>query len=191
LIQSEKNSGLSGNRYLQLAIGVPPEGFDQLIQDMRQIGSLISVRIDKTDKTNEYKELNANRVSLEKTRSSLLTLKNKAGRIDEHINLENRILEIENEIQGTGVKLGEYDQENELCTVRFGLQERRDEASGIPFSHRVNVALTWAIKYYLSGLGLLTMACLLSLLAVLLLEKLKWIPAAAVAYSRNATSQLD
>ncbi len=183
IVQFEQNSGLRGRRRLALSIGVPPEKFDGLIDEIQAIGLLSSIRLDKTDKTNEYKELNAKRVSLEKVRDSLMSLKGKTGNIDEYINLENRILEIEREIQSTGVKLGEFDQENEFCTVKFGLEEGVTAAkAGVPFIHRIKIAGEWAIKYYLMFVAILAFAALLSLLTLTLSERTLWVRSAMANY---------
>jgi hypothetical protein len=178
LIQYEQRSGLPGNRRLNLAIGVPPDRFDAFVAEAKEIGKLLSIRIDKTDKTNEYKDLKAKRISLEKAREALIALKSKGGRIDESINLESKILEIETEVQSLGVRLGEYDQENEFCTVRVGLQEQTAGRVQISLIHRVKVALEWTVKYYLMVLAILLAAGLITLITVTLLEKLKWLPPA-------------
>jgi hypothetical protein len=172
LIQYEQNSGLKGKRRLNLAIGVPPQQFDAFVTEARKIGRLLSIRIDKTDKTNEYKDLQAKRASLEKTREGLIGLKSKGGSIEESINLESKILEIESEIQDLGVSLGEYDQENEFCTVKMTLQEL--PASGaISFIHRVKVAFEWTIKIYLRFLGILLLAVAVAYGAALAIREIK------------------
>jgi hypothetical protein len=182
LIQFEQATGLPGSRSVNLAIGVPPDRFDPMVEELKSIGELSSIRIDKTDKTNEYKELMAKRASLEKARDSLIALKSKGGRIEEYSDLENRILEIEGEIQASGVKLGDYDAENEFCTVKLTLEEKRAVVvAGISFGHRVNVALAWTIKYYTIGLGFLFFGTLCSLLIVVLLQRLNVIPPPTVA----------
>jgi hypothetical protein len=188
LIQFEQSYGLPGARRLNLAIGVPPAKFDEMVQGVRNIGQLASVRIDKSDKTNEYKELNAKRVSLEKTRDELTKLKTVGGNIEERINLENRLLEIERDIQGTGVKLGEYDQENEFCTIKFGLTEAGNAQAGIPLLTRSKIALEWTIKYYAVLLASLVLAVILVWLVVLLLERFKLIAAAFEAAQRAGSA---
>ena len=45
--------------------------------------------------------------------------------------LENRILEIEQQLQGLGVSLGNFDDENEFCTVHFSLLEGKEVKIGI------------------------------------------------------------
>jgi hypothetical protein len=107
---------------------------------------VLSKSITKTDKTNEYLQLNAKRISLEKTRNSLLDLKGRSGRIDEFIGLENRILEMEAQLQELGVQLGDYDETNEFCSVRFSMIEKG--SSKISMAQRVKVALEWSLKYW-------------------------------------------
>ena len=66
LIQFEQKSGNKGHRKLNLVIGVPPENFDSLYLQLITIGKIQAKQITKKDKTNEYKELNAKKQSLEK-----------------------------------------------------------------------------------------------------------------------------
>jgi Domain of unknown function (DUF4349) len=146
VIQYEANQGNKGNRELHLLIGVAPEKFDTFAVVMKDVGAILGCDIRKTDKTNEYRNLNAKKASLESIRTSLLELKRQNGRIEEYINLQNRILEIEQELQTLGVQLGNFDEENEFCTVKFSLYE--GIKTSISFFHRVKVALEWAIKYY-------------------------------------------
>ncbi len=174
LIQYEQKSGLKGKRRLVMAIGVNPDKFDEMVTVVGKIGKIISKNIKKTDKTNEYKDLNAKKKSLMKIRNSLISLKNRGGKINEFINLENRILEIENKIQTLGVNLGEFDSENEFCTIRFTLTETK--MTGISFLHRVKVALEWSIQYYLMLNIILIIVFASTLLLIILLEKLDFIP---------------
>ncbi len=148
IIQFETTSGLKANRNrsIRFQIGVPPENFDAAVSQMKSIGHIVRLDINKKDKTNEYKDLRAKKDSLLKIRSSLVALKQKGGRIDEYISLENRILEIEEKIQQLGLSLGEFDSENEFCTVDLTLRESR--YGSISFLHRVKVALQWSVKYY-------------------------------------------
>ena len=150
LIQFEQNSGLVGRRSLHLAIGVFPEKFDSLITKLKSFGELVSIRIDKVDKTIEYKMLQAKRASLEATKNSLLELKKPGtGSLDELIKLEGIISETEAQIQDLGVNLGDYDAENEFCTVKFSLLEvTHEKVAGIAFSKRLKVAFEWTVIQY-------------------------------------------
>lgn len=170
LIQFEQKSGNNGARKLNLLIGVPPENFETLYNDLINIGKIQAKQITKKDKTNEYKELNAKKASLEKIRTSLIELKSKGGKIDEFMQLENRILEIEQQLQGLGVSLGDFDDENEFCTVQFSLLEGKEIK--ISVMHRIKVALEWTIKTYLKLMAMLFFLTLFAYLFLLAIDKL-------------------
>lgn len=171
LIQFEQSQGLAGARILNVGIGVVPEKFDSFIEECRKIGNLLSIRIDKADKTNEYKDLEAKRLSLTKTREALLGLKGRGGKIEELINLENRILEVEAQIQTLGVRLGEYDAENEFCTVKLTLRETLD-TKGIPLFQRLKVAFEWTVPIYLTLTASLFFAGLFTWMFLPLLDRI-------------------
>ncbi len=172
LIQFENNSGLPGTRSLQMAIGVPPHEFDNIIPELKKIGHLQSLNINKVDKTNEFKELKGKRQSLEQTRSALLALKLKGGKIDEFVNLENRILEIEEQIQNLGVQLGDYDATNEFCTVKVSLIEKALQIKS-SVAQKIVSALEWTFKYYFLFILTMFIAGLTILIGLTALEKLK------------------
>lgn len=146
VIQLEQKNGNPGKRELNLIIGVQPDKFETLYDEILKIGNITFRKITKTDKTNDFLKLNAAQTSLEKMRSSLLELKNRNGNIDEFIKLQNRILEVEKELQTLGVQLGSYDNLNEFCTVKFTLKESGKK--DISFIQRIVVSLGWTIKYY-------------------------------------------
>ena len=171
LIQFEQKSGNKGYRSLSLVIGVPPENFDALYAELIKIGKVDEKQITKKDKTNEYKELNAKKHSLEKIRTSLIELKSKGGKIEEYMGLENRILDIEQQLQDLGESLGDFDDENEFCTVQFSLHEGKEVT--ISFFQRVKVALDWTIKAFLKLMFSAVLMVIFSYLVLLLIEKLK------------------
>ncbi|SEW28294.1 DUF4349 domain-containing protein [Chitinophaga arvensicola] len=147
IVQYQQESGNRGNRQLQLLIGVSPEKFDSFYVAVQGIGTIRSMEVTKKDKTNEYRKLNAQRISLEKSLASFNDLKAKDGRIEDFIQLHNKIYEVETELQGLGVELGNFDSENEFCTVQFSMYEGAAEKA-ISMVTRLKVALEWTIKYY-------------------------------------------
>ncbi|MDT0559172.1 DUF4349 domain-containing protein [Ichthyenterobacterium sp. W332] len=171
LIQFEQKSGNKGYRKLNLVVGVPPENFDSLYNKLIKIGKVQAKQITKKDKTNEYKELNAKKQSLEKIRNSLIDLKSKGGKIEEYMGLENRILEIEQQLQGLGVSLGDFDDENEFCTVQFSLLEGKEVKIGL--MQRMKVALEWTVSMYLQIITILFFITLFAYLILLVIDKLQ------------------
>jgi hypothetical protein len=151
LIQYEQQSGLKDQRYLHLAIGIPPDNFDNAVDALKVIGTLTNIRIDKTDKTNDFQKLKASRAALQAQLESLMKLKTHEGKIEELMDLEEKILSINTQLQNLGVSLGEFDSQNEFCTVKFSLTEQvkpKESISDIPFFNRLFVALGWTVKCY-------------------------------------------
>lgn len=151
LIQYEQQSGLKDNRYLHLAIGIPPDNFDNAVDALKVIGTLTNIRIDKTDKTNDFQKLKASRAALQAQLESLMKLKTHQGKIEELMDLEEKILSINTQLQNLGVSLGEFDSQNEFCTVKISLTEEvkpKESISNIPFFNRLFVAIGWTAKCY-------------------------------------------
>jgi hypothetical protein len=169
IIQYEENSGKKGDRELHLSIGIPPEKFDTFYVEVLTIGKVKAKEVTKIDKTNEFKNLNARKASLESMRQSLLEIKRQSGKIDEYVNLQNRILEIEQELQNLGVSLGSFDEENEFCTVRLSLFETYEIQ--ISMLHRFKVAFEWAAQYYLLVLAIVAVAALFAFFLLLIIDK--------------------
>ena len=87
------------------------------------------------------------------------------------MDLENRILEIEQQLQGLGVSLGDFDDENEFCTVQFSLLEGKEIKIGL--MQRIKVALEWTVIIYLRIMATLFFLTLFAYLLLLGIEKLK------------------
>ncbi len=147
IVQYEQALGLKGGRELHLMIGVSPEAFDSFYLAIQKIGVIRATEITKVDKTNEYRQLNAQKASLLKTLESLNELKSKPGPITDLVALHDKILETEGKLQDLGVELGNFDTENEFCTVKLSLYEGATEKK-ISLIHRVRVALEWTIHFF-------------------------------------------
>jgi len=172
VIQYEQNLGQKGNRQIHLLIGVNPVLFDSLYFDLQKIGVIKAMEITKVDKTNEYRQLNAKKTSIEKTLQSLNELKTKGGQIADFVALNDKILEIEAQAQELGVELGNFDAENEFCTVKMSMYEGATEKN-TSLIHRIKVALEWTIKYF-AIIAATTLVLTLTIFVLLLIvDKLK------------------
>ena len=153
IVQFERATGLAGRRVLYLGVGVPPDHFDAFIDAVKAIGTSAQIEIIKNDKTNEYLQLRAKRATLDKARAGLEALQ--GGSVDERIHVQNRLTEIEERTQELGVSLGEFDSQNELCTVKLTLIETT-AAALTSWGRRIIDALEWAsARYALVGIGFL------------------------------------
>lgn len=172
IIQEEQRLTANETQRLHLVIGVPPDGFDASVDVLKQVGVNHRAEITKTDKTNEFLELRAKRTSLEKTRDALLALKTHGGKVEELVSLEKEVLQLESQIQALGVTLGQFDKENQFCTVRFALTEDGATHSNHHLSNLFS-AIEWASQAYLVILGIALLGLLCIVLALVGLEKAK------------------
>lgn len=181
VIQYEQNQGRVGNREIHLLVGVHPELFDSLYQVYNRIGSLKGTEITKVDKTNEYRQLNAKKASIEKTLQSLNELKAKGGEIPDFVSLNEKILEMEEKAQELGVELGNFNTANEFCTIKISMAESK-AAAIITFSHRIKVAFLWAAEYFVRSVLVAFLVSISVLVLILLLDRLRIIS----SFSKNS-----
>ena len=173
LVQREDAFGLEGDRALSLSLGVTPAAFDPMVETMKGIGRLVSANVTKTDRTSDFRALQARRLSLEKTRDGLAALRNEGAALSDRVELETRILEIEGQIQELGVSLGDYSELNSFCTVNFTLRETRPMAVGRRILTAVLAALGWSALVYL-GLAASALATIgVAALVVRLADRLR------------------
>jgi hypothetical protein len=176
IIQYEQNEGQKGNRELHLLIGVNPTLFDSFYVQIQKIGSIKELEITKIDKTNEYKQLNAKKKSIENTLASLKELKSKGGQITDFVALNDKILEVEEKLQELGVELGNFDAENEFCSIKFSMYEGATEKD-ISLIHRVKVAFEWAVKYFAILSFILLIMTITIFVILLIIDRLQIISA--------------
>ena len=174
VIQYEQNVGQKSNRQLHLLIGVSPNLFDSFHVALQKTGTLKGLEITKVDKTNEYRQLNAQKASIEKTLQSLNELKSKTGQIADFVTLNDKILEVEGRLQSLGVELGNFDSENEFCTIKLSLYEGAAER-GISLIQRLKVAFEWTVRYYVILVVSALALTVLIFLILLVIDKLKLI----------------
>jgi uncharacterized protein YfcZ (UPF0381/DUF406 family) len=173
LTQYEQQQGLAGHRTLQLGIGVPPAKFDLFIEEARKIAKLTSLTIVKTDKTNEYRQLRAKRETLEKALKALTDMAGAGGSVDERLKVQARLTEIEEKIQDLGVSLGDFNAENEFCTVKLTLAEIEPPLNSSAAARALR-AFFWALEHFIFlavGLFLLAFAAWLAARAVVTIAK--------------------
>lgn len=144
IVQREDAYGLPGSRSLSLSLGVVPAAFDSAVDALRAIGKLESVTVTKTDRTADYKALEARRLSLEKTRDGLAALRKAGSDLSDLMALETKILEIEGQIQELGVSLGDFSEGNSFCTVNMTLRELAAGPARRELLRAILAALGWA-----------------------------------------------
>ena len=173
IIQFENSSGLEGERLLSLVIGVKPESFQALSDALFDIAKPVSLATTKTDRTNDYRTLLASKKSLEKTRDGLVALRIPGATLSDLVNLEIKIMEIEEKIQSIAVSLGNFTEEESLSTIQYEMMEIQKVNLAEKIIGAALNALAWSIPVSL-GLYLCALAALgVTLLILILLERFK------------------
>ncbi|MCL2059919.1 MAG: DUF4349 domain-containing protein [Oscillospiraceae bacterium] len=162
VIQMENRRGLPGGRRVDLTIGVRPESFDTMVAAISQIGAIISSSTTTTDKTYEYRQMLAEKETLERRRASYEELRLHGGSIPDLLQLEERIIDVESQIQQLMVGLGEYSDENALCTINYTIYE--GAAAGTP--RKLWNALKWSTMVYLMVIGITIVTIIAALVVV-------------------------
>jgi len=170
VVQSENAYGLPGSRVLSLKLGVVPAAFDQAAERLKGVGKLLSVTITKTDKTADFRALEAKRLSLEKTRDGLKALRTAGAQLADLVALETKILEIEGQIQELGVSLGDYSEANSFCTIDVDISEV-EGASVALVASAVLRSIGWSLLVELGVAAVLLAAAGIAALGALAFEK--------------------
>ena len=154
VVFNEKMSGIAPQRRLALEIGVHPEQFDALVQQLQQIAQLQSVSVQMRDRTGDFRRLHAQRQSLKQHLESVLKLRGvKAASIDDELKLEQKIQDIEKELQSLAVQMGDLLGKQSFYHVYVILSEyqpgsRLDRTYAMP--QRLAHAFVWALGWWLA-----------------------------------------
>ncbi len=151
-IFTEKKSGIEPARRWHVEIGVHPDKFDDLVDRLRTIGSLSSITVEQKDRTSEFRKLHAQRQSLKKYLDSITKLREgKNPSLEDALKLEQKIQDIEKELQGLGVQFGELLGKESYYHIHVTLVEHqpgdnRDRTYTI--GQRIGSGFVWAITWW-------------------------------------------
>ena len=150
VIFNEINGGIAPSRRFSLEIGVHPDKFDALVEELRKVARLESVSVQQRDRTGEFRRLHAQRQSLKKHLEAVQKFRGAMNpTIDDQLKLEQRIQDIEKELQNIGVQLGDFVGKDSYYHVHVTLTEadgRFDHAYAMPL--RVGHAFLWALAWW-------------------------------------------
>jgi len=178
VVQMENEQGLPGGRKLSRVIGVKPQYFDACLEAVRAVGMPVSSTLQKTDKTYEYRRMLAQKEELGKRLASYIALRGHEGSVNEKISLEDKIIEVESQLLLLAVDLGEYSDDNALCTINVSLHE----GSPVPVARKIWNAFQWTNGCYFVLLGGAVALCLA---AMALVKTYRFFGAALTAESKK------
>jgi hypothetical protein len=149
----EDNSGIIPAREWSLAIRVTPEQFDApLVEQLRHIGHLRSIRIVQRDRSAEFRQLHAQRQSLKKYLDSVQKIRAvKMPSVEEHLQVEQRIQEIEKDLDARTARFGDWLGKESYYQINLTLEESSpgsllDPTRSLPT--RMVRAVLWALPWW-------------------------------------------
>jgi hypothetical protein len=149
---NEQKGGIAPDRKLTIEIGVHPDKFDALVERLRGIAQLESIEVQQRDRTGDFRRLHAQRQSLKKYLESMLKLRDvKNPSIDDTLKLEQKIQDIEKELQKQNVQLGDLLGKESFYHVYVTLSEyqpgsKYDRTSG--WATRLGHSFYWAMAWW-------------------------------------------
>lgn len=153
-ILRENNSGLTPERRLNLEIAVRPEEFETLLEQLQHIGRLQSINTQLRDRTSEFRRLHAQHQSLKKHLETIQRMRGKPTSIDDELRLEQRIQDIEKELQSLSGQLGNFLDKESFYQINVMLFEYQPGSSLDPtyrVPQRLAHAFLWALAWWLAG----------------------------------------
>jgi hypothetical protein len=166
VVQMENRTGLEGSRRLNMVIGVKPDYFEIAVERINSVGRITSFTTTVSDKTYEYRQMVAEKDKLMRQIESYQAMKEKGGSISELLQVEDRIIGVEAQLQEQAVMLGDYSDDNALCTIKFTMYEGNE--TGI--WRKLWNAFSWATSAYLGFLGILLLTCVAAFVVLAVLK---------------------
>ncbi len=154
VVISDNATGIEPDRQLLLAISVPPENFDAFVNQLRKIGILNSINVTQRDRTGEFRKLNAQRQSLKKYLDAILKLRGANNpSIDDALKLEQKIQDIEKDLQSVSVQLGDLLGKESYYQVDVTLREFQPGSKLDPtftWPQRIMHGFAWAVAWWIA-----------------------------------------
>ena len=126
-----ENSNISHNNYINSArlkyseytIRIPRENLNQFVNELKEIGNIISENTSKQDITKQYRDTESRLKVLETKEGRILALLEKAEKMEDIITLENQLSNIIYEKESLTANIMDMDDKVDYSTVYFQLDE--------------------------------------------------------------------
>jgi uncharacterized protein YfcZ (UPF0381/DUF406 family) len=152
---NEKSTGIAAHRRLMIEIGVSPEKFDGLVEKLRKIANVTSISVEQKDRTTEFRKLYAQRQSVKSYLEAMSGLRAaKTLTFDESLRLEQKIQDLEKELQTLSVQFGDLLGRESYYHVHVTLveQQPRDENIKVDtISGRIYHGFVWAVAWWFAA----------------------------------------
>jgi hypothetical protein len=109
-----------------IAFKVPKDGFEETIESLRAIGEVKNLNVDSYDMTTQYQDIQADLDSKEKVKARVAELLVKAEDIKDVITIEEKLANLQREIDNYNKRLTNIDRQTDYSTISVQITEKHD-----------------------------------------------------------------
>ncbi len=146
-----RNSGSGSRRYLSITARIPSEKFEEFMDSLGGDGKVMSRSVSAENISQVYANKETYKKALEKEQERLLAMMDKAETIDEMILVEQRLSEVERQLNAYKTDLSAMDKDVQFSTVYIELEEVKrytEEVVQTPFGEEIKYAFEDAIESF-------------------------------------------
>jgi hypothetical protein len=196
---SNASANASGKKQGSIAVKVPADKYDALLNDVSGLGKVIFQTINSSDITEEYIDLEA-RVKTQKDLEQRLTglLSSKAGSLKDVIDIEQKLSEVRQKIESFEGRMRYLKSQSDFSSLTISLYEPSllETSTGGGFIYEIGEAFkkglrgfteifTGLIVLFIALIPILIIAIILFFIIRKIIRKRKSVNATAVTADRN------
>lgn len=144
-------------KYSNYSIRIPKENLDKFIDEVVQIGNIISQNQDKQNITKQYRDTESRLRVLETKEERILALLEKAEKMEDIIVLENQLSDLIYEKENLTQNLTNMDDQVNYSTVNLNLEEVAKLTPGgnskTPFLEKLKTAFEDSFYFFTRNIG--------------------------------------
>ena len=146
-----RNSGSGSRRYLSITARIPSEKIEEFMDSLGGDGKVMSRSVSAENISQVYANKETYKKALEKEQERLLAMMDKAETIDEMILVEQRLSEVERQLNAYKTDLSAMDKDVQFSTIYIELEEVKrytEEVVQTPFGEEIKYAFEDAIESF-------------------------------------------
>ncbi len=139
-------------RYMNVTARIPADKFDSFLDDLKKDGQVISSSVNARNISVQYANHDASRKALEIEQDRLLKMMEKAETVEDMIAVEQRLTEVERELNDEKTQLSDMDRDVNFSTVYISLQEvieYSEQVVEVTYGEKLKKAFNRAIEGFL------------------------------------------
>lgn len=120
---SNTSKNYRGNRYFSATIRIPSGNYDKFVESLKSTGNTVEYTYSTKDITDEYYDYKTRLTTLEAEYEKVLEFYDGANTIEELMSIEERLTDIQYEIDSIKNKIKNYDLLTEYSTLELSITE--------------------------------------------------------------------